>query len=198
MHQLGKSEKSISFKDYSILKKVQSFSRHDDAEKEKIQMMKQKSLDLTTRRSSSNLTQDFAIESILIHRITNIQSPSQYIGMNLLQQKIWERIQKFSQKYIDDQSNLIIIVLKPDQEFEFMYNISNLSCFSKIKQLTNSLTNHFYQLTQIQLQDPYLSMLIGKIKTQKLDNEMRLFELLNIIMNGKRMLVLQSQIYSQG
>ncbi|CAK71490.1 unnamed protein product (macronuclear) [Paramecium tetraurelia] len=193
MHQLGKSENSINFKDYSILKKVQSFSRHDDAEKEKVYMLKQKSFDLTTRRSSSNLTQDFAIESILIHRITNIQNPIQYIRMNLLQQKIWERIQKFSQKYIDDQSNLIIIVLKPDQEFEFRYNISNLSCFSKIKQLTNSLTNHFYQLTQIY---PYLSMLIGKIKTQKLDNEMRLFELLNIIMNGKRMLVLQSQMYS--
>ncbi|CAD8157533.1 unnamed protein product [Paramecium pentaurelia] len=194
MHQLGKSEKSINFKDYSILKKVQSLSRHDDADKDKIFMLKQKSFDLTTRRNSSNLTQDFANESILIHRITNIQNPNKYIGMNLLQQKIWERIQKFQQKYIDDQSNLIIIVLKPDQEYEFMYNISKLSCFSKIKYLTNSLTNHFYELTKIY---PYLSMLIGKIKTQKLDNDMRLFELLNIIMNGKRQLVLQSHMYNQ-
>lgn len=73
MHQLGKSEKSINFKDYSILKKVQSLSRHDDADKDKIFILKQKSFDLTTRRNSSNLTLDFAYESILINRITNIQ-----------------------------------------------------------------------------------------------------------------------------
>ncbi|CAD8071557.1 unnamed protein product [Paramecium sonneborni] len=196
MHQLGKSGKSKSFKDYSILKKVQSVSKHDDVEIDNIFILKQKSFDLTTRRNSSILTQELINESSQIHRITNIKNPNKYIGMDLLQQKIWERIQKCSQKYIDDQSNLQIIVLKPDQEYEFVFNISKLSCFSKIKQLTNNLQSHFYSLTKIQLQDPYLSMLIGKIKTQKLDNEMRLFELLNIIMNGKQLLVLQSNIYS--
>ncbi|CAD8065590.1 unnamed protein product [Paramecium sonneborni] len=196
MHQLGKSGKSKSFKDYSILKKVQSLSRHDDAEVDKLSILKQKSFDLTTRRNSSILTQEFFNQSGQIQRITIIKNPNQYIEMNSLQQKIWERIQKYSQKLIDDQSNLQIIVLKPDQEYEFVFNISKLSCFSKIKQLTNSLSSHFYSLTNVQLQDPYLSMLIGKIKTQKLDNEMRLFELLNIIMNGKKLLVLQSNIYS--
>ncbi|CAK66832.1 unnamed protein product (macronuclear) [Paramecium tetraurelia] len=197
MHQLGKSGKSKSFKDYSILKKVQSLSRHDDTDTDKTSLLKQKSFDLTTRRNSSILAQALVYESSQIHRITYIQDPNQYIGMNLLQQKIWERIQKCSQKYIDDQSNLSIIVLKPDQEYEFVFNISKMSCFSKIKQLTKSLSSHFYGLTKIQLQDPYLSMLIGKIKTQKLDNDMRLFELLNIIMNGKKLLVLQCNMYSE-
>ena len=31
---------------------------------------------------------------------------------------------------------------------------------------------------------PYLSIWVGRVKTQKLDGNMRLFELVNILLNG--------------
>ena len=42
----------------------------------------------------------------------------------------------------------------------------------------------------LELQDPHLYILVGVIKTQKLDGDMRIFELLNILLNGKKTLIL--------
>ncbi|CAD8151245.1 unnamed protein product [Paramecium pentaurelia] len=193
MHQLVKTGKSKSFKDYSILKKASSTSKI--IEQSQSAFMKQQSFEVrTSRKKSSIFLKDIIDQSILIENIKTIQNPNLHLGMNLLQQKIWERIQKCSQQQIDEYSNIAIIVLKPDYEYEFNFSISKFSCFNTIKQLTESLAKQFHNLTNNNLDEPFLSMLIGKIKTQRLDGDMRLFELLNIIMNGRKLLVLQSLI----
>ncbi|CAD8051633.1 unnamed protein product [Paramecium primaurelia] len=193
MHQLIKTGKSKSFKDYSILKKASSTSKI--IEQSQSAFMKQQSFEVrTSRKKSSIFLKDIIDQSILIENIKSIQNPNLHLGMNLLQQKIWERIQKCSQQQIDEYSNILIIVLKPDYEYEFNFSISKFSCFNTIKQLTECLAKQFHNLTNNNLDDPFLSMLIGKIKTQRLDGDMRLFELLNIIMNGRKLLVLQSLI----
>ncbi|CAK62450.1 unnamed protein product (macronuclear) [Paramecium tetraurelia] len=193
MHQLVKTGKSKSFKDYSILKKASSTSKI--IEQGQSAFLKQQSFEVrTSRKKSSILLKDIIDQSILIENIKSIQNPNLHLGMNLLQLKIWERIQKCNQQQIDEYSNVAIIVLKPDYEYEFNFSISKFSCFNTIKQLSEYLAKQFHDLTKNKLDEPYLSMLIGKIKTQRLDGDMRLFELLNIIMNGRKLLVLQSQI----
>ncbi|CAD8147958.1 unnamed protein product [Paramecium pentaurelia] len=185
MHKLIKTGKSKSFKDYSILKKTLSTPKIIEQESYEIQK---------SRKKNSIHSQDIIDQSVFIENIKRMQNPNIYLEMNLLQKKIWERIQKSSQQQIDEFSNIVIIVLKPDYEYEFNFSISQFSCFNTIKQLTKCLAEQFYNLTNNYLNEPFLSMLIGKIKTQRLDRDMRLFELLNIIMNGRKILVLQNLI----
>ncbi|CAD8069358.1 unnamed protein product [Paramecium sonneborni] len=193
MHQLIKTGKSKSFKDYSILKKTSSTSKIIENQQAQTAFMKQQSFEVrTSRKKSSIFLQDSVDQSVLIEKIKTIQNPNLHLGMNLLQQKIWERIQKCTQQQIDQYSNVPIIVLKPDYEYEFNFSISKFSCFNTIRQLTECLAKQFYELTNNHLDEPFLSILVGKIKTQRLDGDMRLFELLNIIVNGRKLLVLQS------
>lgn len=85
-----------------------------------------------------------------------------------------------------------------DSEFEFKFDISQLSCFWTVRQLAEQISKIYTQQksegtphsSYQELRNPYLSILVGKIKTEKLDSEMRLFELLHLVLNGKQTLVL--------
>ncbi|CAD8054831.1 unnamed protein product [Paramecium primaurelia] len=93
-----------------------------------------------------------------------MQNPNIYLEMNLLQKKIRERIQKSSQQQIDEFSNIVIIVLKPDYEYEFNFSISQFSCFNTIKQLTECVAGQFYNQTNNYLNEPFYSCLLVRLK----------------------------------
>ncbi|CAD8195063.1 unnamed protein product [Paramecium pentaurelia] len=114
------------------------------------------------------------------------RSPTLYIEMDELQNKVWRSLRK---QQLQSVYSVEIIVLKNQCEFEFTFDISNLSCFLSVRELS-ILINETYT-DRVKLKIPYLSILIGRVKTQKLDGNMRLFELAHILINGQRTLILQ-------
>ncbi|CAK62667.1 unnamed protein product (macronuclear) [Paramecium tetraurelia] len=114
------------------------------------------------------------------------RSPSLYIEMNELQTKVWRALRK---QQLQSVYSVEIIVLKNQSEFEFTFDISHLSCFLRVREL-GILINETCA-DRVKLKSPYLSILIGRVKTQKLDGNMKLFELAHILINGQRTLILQ-------
>ncbi|CAD8208836.1 unnamed protein product [Paramecium octaurelia] len=120
--------------------------------------------------------------------ISNINwiNPSLYIEMNELQTKVWRSLRK---QQLQSVYSVEIIVLKNQGEFEFTFDISHLSCFLRVRELGILINETCADRVKLKL--PYLSILIGRVKTQKLDGNMRLFELAHILINGQRTLILQ-------
>ncbi|CAK82439.1 unnamed protein product (macronuclear) [Paramecium tetraurelia] len=132
------------------------------------------------------------IKSIHEQFINQTFSPSQYLKMNDLQVRVWKALSKFTKAQLESVFLIDIIVLHNDTEFEFKFDLSQLSCFMTMKELREQIHLIFSEQKNQKIQDPQLYILIGVIKTQKLDGDIRLFELLNILLNGKKTLILQS------
>ncbi|CAD8156168.1 unnamed protein product [Paramecium pentaurelia] len=144
------------------------------------------------QRKNSFITFESNDLSISVSHIKSIHNPLQYLKMNDLQIRIWKALTKFTNAQLESVFLIDIIVLHHDTEFEFKFDLSQLSCFMTIKELREQIYLIFYEQKNQKIQDPQLYILIGVIKTQKLDSDIRLFELLNILLNGKKTLILQS------
>ncbi|CAD8159447.1 unnamed protein product [Paramecium pentaurelia] len=144
------------------------------------------------QRRNSFVTFESNDVSKSVSQIKTINDPSQYLKMNDLQIRVWKAVNKFTNAQLESVFLIDIIVLYNDTEFEFKFDLSQLSCFMTMKELREQIHLIFYEQKNQKIQDPQLYILIGVIKTQKLDGEIRLFELLNILLNGKKTLILQS------
>ncbi|CAD8073678.1 unnamed protein product [Paramecium primaurelia] len=144
------------------------------------------------QRRNSFVTFESNDVSKSVSQIKTINDPSQYLKMNDLQIRVWKAVNKFTNAQLESVFLIDIIVLHNDTEFEFKFDLSQLSCFMTMKELREQIHLIFYEQKNQKIQDPQLYILIGVIKTQKLDGEIRLFELLNILLNGKKTLILQS------
>ncbi|CAD8124139.1 unnamed protein product [Paramecium sonneborni] len=197
----------VATNEYSILRKVQMLHSHAPAKDSNF------TLGRTTSYESSQFCRNFDImvyrrastkdevnsqtssknlynhdDKLAISNINQI-NPTLYIEMDELQTKVWRSLKK---QQLQQVYSVGIIVLKNQSEFEFSFDISLLSCFLRVRELS-ILINETYadQNNRMKLQIPYLSILIGRVKTQKLDGNMRLFELAHILINGQRTLILQ-------
>ncbi|CAD8118422.1 unnamed protein product [Paramecium sonneborni] len=199
--------------EYSILKKVKILHSHGQTKDSNLPLTRTtsyesnqfyRSLDIMSNRRASTkdevnycsvnknyLNNDD--EQLTISNIIQI-NPTLYIEMDELQIKVWRSLKK---QQLQQVYSVAIIVLKNQNEFEFSYDISMLSCFLRVKELS-ILINETYadqNNNQKKLQIPYLSILIGRVKTQKLDANMRLFELVHILINGQKTLILQESSF---
>ncbi|CAD8201316.1 unnamed protein product [Paramecium pentaurelia] len=197
-----------STNDYSILRKVQILHTHTQQSNftlgrttsyESNQFCK--SFDIMSFRRASTkddinntLQGKNSISSQETLTICNLNyiNPSSYIEMDQLQTKVWKSLQKqqLQKIYLID----IIVLLRNQNEYEFKFDISKLSCFLMVRDLSNLILQAYYYRINQSHQNfvlPYLSILVGKVKTQKLDGNMRLFELIHILLNGQRTLILQ-------
>ncbi|CAD8163481.1 unnamed protein product [Paramecium octaurelia] len=144
------------------------------------------------QRRNSFVTFESNDVSISVSQIKSIHDPQQYLKMNDLQVRVWKALSKFTNAQLESVFLIDIIVLHNDTEFEFKFDLSQLSCFMTMKELREQIHLIFSEQKNQKIQDPQLYILIGVIKTQKLDGDIRLFELLNILLNGKKTLILQS------
>ncbi|CAD8190003.1 unnamed protein product [Paramecium pentaurelia] len=197
----------VATKDYSILRKVEMLHSHAQPKDSNFTLGRTtsyessqfcRSLDIMVYRRAStkdeinyqslskNSSQND--ERLGICNINQI-NPTLHIEMDELQTKVWRSLKK---QQLQSVYSVDIIVLKNQSEFEFTFDISMLSCFLRVRELS-FLINETYanQNNRTKLQIPYLSILIGRVKTQKLDGNMRLFELAHILINGQRTLILQ-------
>ncbi|CAD8078307.1 unnamed protein product [Paramecium sonneborni] len=148
------------------------------------------------QRKNSFVTFESNDISISVSQIKYINDPSQYLKMNDLQVRVWKALTKCTNSQLESVFLIDIIVLHNDTEFEFKFDLSQLSCFMTVKELREQIHIIFTEQKNQKIQDPQLYILIGIIKTQKLDGEIRLFELLNILLNGKKTLILQSSCHN--
>ncbi|CAD8105377.1 unnamed protein product [Paramecium primaurelia] len=213
-----------SSNDYSILRKIQIPHTHTQPKESNI------TLGRTTSYESSQFCKSFNImafrrastkedinntlqtknlsstqETLTLINLNFIKqsqlylSPSSYIEMNQLQTKVWKSLQKQTLQKV--YSIDIIVLLKNQNEYEFKFDISKLSCFLMVKELSNLISQAYMdRINQTNLKRsfffPYLSILVGRVKTQKLDGNMRLFELVHILLNGQNTLILQESTQS--
>ncbi|CAD8209184.1 unnamed protein product [Paramecium octaurelia] len=198
-----------STSEYSILRKVQNLHTHTQPKESNFTLGRTtsyesgqfcKSFDImafrraSTKEDINNTLQGKNQASTLeTHAISNLNSinPSSHIEMDQLQTKVWKSLQKQSlQKvYMID----IIVLLQNQNEYEFKFDISKLSCFLMVKDLSNLISQAYWDKmnkSHLKFALPYLSILVGKVKTQKLDGNMRLFELVHILLNGQKTLIL--------
>ncbi|CAD8204430.1 unnamed protein product [Paramecium pentaurelia] len=206
-----------SSNDYSILRKIQIPHTHTQPKESNI------TLGRTTSYESSQFCKSFNImafrrastkedinntlqaknlpstqETLTLINL-NFINPSSYIEMNQLQTKVWKSLQKQTLQKV--YSIDIIVLLKNQNEYEFKFDISKLSCFLMVKELSNLISQAYLdRINQTILKRsfffPYLSILVGRVKTQKLDGNMRLFELVHILLNGQNTLILQESTQS--
>ncbi|CAK92307.1 unnamed protein product (macronuclear) [Paramecium tetraurelia] len=207
--------------DYSILRQIQIHHSHTQPKESDITLGRTTSYEssqfcrnfniMAFRRASTKedinsamqgKNQAYAQETIAISNLNFIKqsqfhlhlSPSSQIEMNQLQTKVWKSLQKqmLQKVYSID----IIVLLQNQNEYEFKFDISKLSCFLMVKELSNLISQAYWDRINKTNQKrkflhPYLSILVGRVKTQKLDGNMRLFELIHILLNGQKTLILQ-------
>ncbi|CAD8091340.1 unnamed protein product [Paramecium sonneborni] len=131
-----------------------------------------------------------------IREIKNIDDPKKHICMTELQYKIWRTVTKCQKSQLEQTYIIDIIVISQGQEYEFKFDLSKLSCFMTIKELCEQIHLIFIEQRNQKLQDPQLHILIGIIKTQRLDGDIRLFELINLLLNGQKTLILQQGVHN--
>ncbi|CAD8077595.1 unnamed protein product [Paramecium sonneborni] len=148
------------------------------------------------QRRNSFVTFESNNTSTSLSQIKFINDPFQYLKMNDLQKRVWKALSKCTNTQLESVFLIDIIVLHNDTEFEFKFDLSQLSCFMTIKELREQINIIFSEQKNQKIQDPQLYILIGVIKTQKLDGDIRLFELLNILLYGKKTLILQSSCHN--
>ncbi|CAK67109.1 unnamed protein product (macronuclear) [Paramecium tetraurelia] len=206
-----------SASEYSILRKVQNLHTHTQPKESNLTLGRTtsyesgqfcKSFDIMAfRRASTKEDINNALQGknqgspIETHAISNLNSinPSSHIEMDQLQTKVWKSLQKqslvFDCNIIKQKAYLIdiIVLLQNQNEYEFKFDISQLSCFLMVKDLSNIISQAYWDRvnkSHLKFALPYLSILVGKVKTQKLDGNMRLFELVHILLNGQKTLIL--------
>ncbi|CAD8119868.1 unnamed protein product [Paramecium sonneborni] len=201
-----------STSDYSILRKVQILHTHTQPKESNITLGRTTSYESTqfcksfdimafrrasTKEDINNTLQgknSISNQETLAISNLNFINPSSYIEMDPLQTKVWKSLQKQSLQKV---YSIDIIVLQNQNEYEFKFDISKLSCFLLVRELSNLISQAFQDRINNQPRQkmnflfPFLSILVGRVKTQKLDGNMRLFELVNILLNGQKTLILQ-------
>ncbi|CAD8175312.1 unnamed protein product [Paramecium octaurelia] len=149
------------------------------------------------QRRNSFVTFESNDPSLSISQIKNVKDPTKHIYMSELQLKIWKSLSKCSNSQLESAFIIDIIVICQGQEYEFKFDFSKLSCFMTIQELSEQIHLIFFEQRSQKLLDPQLHILIGIIKTQRLDGQIRLFELLNLLLNGKKTLILQQSVNQQ-
>ncbi|CAK64439.1 unnamed protein product (macronuclear) [Paramecium tetraurelia] len=197
----------VATNEYSILRKVQMLHSHAQPKDSNFTLGRTtsyessqfcRSLDIMVYRRASTKDEinyhsqsknpSYRDDKLVIGNIAWI-NPTLYIEMDELQTKVWRSLKR---QQLESVYSVDIIVLKNQSEFEFSFDISMLSCFLRVRELSVLINeNYANRSNRAKLQVPYLSILIGRVKTQKLDGNMRLFELAHILLNGQRTLILQ-------